>query len=178
MAKEDNQILVKDACIIIDLIELDLLKTFLLMHYDVITTSAVVSEITDETQRLYLESCIAKELIKTEDNGTLMDIMNLKEKYRGLSYADATVLEVAIRKSSTLLSADKLLRKAGVKEESIVHGTLWIIEILHYNRIITCEIASEKIKKLILINKRISSELCFSTIRKIEKEETTYHLNK
>lgn len=178
MAEEINQILVKDACIIIDLIELDLLRTFLSMDYEVITTSAVVLEITDETQNSQLLACITDKLINTDDIGSLKDIINLQEKYKGLSYADATVLEVAKRKNAIILSADKLLRKAGIKEKSIVHGTLWIIETLHYNRIITLDTATEKIKILIQINKRISSDLCFSTIKKIEEEETTYHLNK
>lgn len=173
-----NQILVKDACIIIDLIELDLLRPFLLLEYEVITTSAVVSEITDVNQWLHLEKIIVEGLIKTDDDGSLIDIMNLKEKYNGLSYADATVLEVALRKQAVLITADGLLRKAGVKEANSVHGTLWIIETLHYNRVITIETATQKVKNLLQINKRISSEICYSTIRRIEKEETAYHINK
>lgn len=173
-----NKILVKDACILIDLIELNLLSGFLSLDYEVITTSAVVFEITDENQAEELEKNISGGLIKTEDSGTLIDIMNLKETYGGLSYADATVLELALRKQAILITADGLLRKAGVQEGSGVHGTLWVIETLHYNRKITIDTATQKIKNLMQINKRISSELCFSIIKRIEQEETTYHLNK
>ena len=149
-----------------------------MLDYEVITTSAVVLEITDENQKIELEKSLESGDIKTEDNGTLKDIMALQEKYRGLSYADASVLEVALRKQVMLVTADGLLRKAAVKEENTVHGTLWVIETLHYNRIITIKTAIEKIKELIHVNKRISNEICFSAIKRIEEEETTYHINK
>ena len=178
LLKNTNQILVKDACIIIDLIELNLLKSFSMLNYEVITTSAVVLEITDENQKIELQESLEVGEIKIEDNGSLMDIMALQEKYKGLSYADASVLEVALRRQVMLVTADRLLRKAAVNEENAVHGTLWVVETLHYNRIITVKMAIEKIKELMQINKRISSEICFTTIKRIEEEETTYHINK
>jgi len=178
LLKNPNHILVKDACIIIDLIELNLLNSFSLLNYEVMTTSAVVLEITEENQKIELEKSLEAGEIRTEDNGALMDIMALQQKYRGLSYADASVLEVALRKQVLLITADGLLRKAAVNEGNAVHGTLWAIETLHYNRIISVKMATEKIKELIQINKRISSEICYTTIKKIEEEETTYHINK
>lgn len=178
MDKLSEQILVKDACIIIDLIELNLLEIFLLLDYEVVTTLSVVSEITNEEQRIQIDSFIASKSIKIEAEGSLSDIMTLKSKYIGLSYADATVLELALRKKATLVTADRLLRKAGVNENNKVHGTLWIIKTMHYCRVISCKEAIEHINKLSNINKRICQDMCFTVIKSIEEEETTYHLNK
>lgn len=178
LPKHPHQILVKDACIIIDLIELNLLRGFLTLNYDVITTSAVIIEITDLNQKNELEESLNSGKILVDDNGSLIDIMALQAKYSGLSYADASVLEVALRKQVMLITADGLLRKAAVNENNTVHGTLWVIETLHYNRIISVQTAIGKIKELMQINKRISPEICFTVIKRIEEEETTYHINK
>lgn len=178
MGSDVGEILVKDACILIDLIELNLLSIFTALDYEVLTTSAVVMEVTKKSQKMELEKCIVNGDVKTEDSGSLSGIMTLQEKYRGLSYADASVLELALRKQVILLSADGLLRKAALNEDNQVHGTLWIIEKLHYKRMISVGTAVGKLQELMRINKRITSEICYATIKRIEEEETTYHLNK
>lgn len=177
MANGKN-ILVKDACIIIDLIELDLLDVFLSLDYIVITSQSVVKEITDETQAELLANHIRANKMQKENDGELSDILNLMGKYTGISYADATVLELSLRINATLLSADKLLRKAGVNEGATICGTLWVIKELYMAEIISSAVANTKINELIQINTRIPINLCKKLIKEIEQHQATYYINK
>jgi len=164
----NNQILVKDACIIIDLIQLDLLKGFLTLGYKVYTTSSVISEITDSDQEEILNTTITSKQITNMPDGDLFDVLRYQKAYKGISFQDATVLELAKRINGTLLSADGLLRKAGIKEKIIVHGTLWVIHTMFEGQIISKDEAIERIGYLLKINARISSEVCSKVIKKIE----------
>jgi predicted nucleic acid-binding protein len=175
---KSKKILVKDACIIIDLIELDLLDVFLSLDYIVITSQSVVKEITDEGQAFLLEDLIKNRKIQKENDGPLMDILNLMKKYPGISYADTTVLELSLRIDATLLSADKLLRKAGNKEGTTICGTLWVITELYNSKLITNETAIEKVKFLMKINSRIPITLCKTMITQFEQDQITYYSNK
>ena len=177
MANVKN-ILVKDACIIIDLMELDLLDVFLSLDYIVITSQSVVKEITDETQAELLANQIRANNMQKENDGELSDILNLMGKYTGISYADATVLELSLRINATLLSADKLLRKAGENEGATICGTLWVIRELYMSEMISSAIAITKINELIKINTRIPINLCKKLIKEIEKHQATYYINK
>jgi len=172
-----KNILVKDACIIIDLIELDLLDVFLSLDYIVITSQSVVKEITDEAQAELLANHIKANNMQKENDGELSDILNLMQKYTGISYADATVLELSLRINATLLSADKLLRKAGKNEGTTICGTLWVIKELYMSKIINSTIAITKINELTQINTRIPVTLCKNLIKEIEQHQTSYHIN-
>ncbi len=175
---KSKKILVKDACIIIDLIELDLLDIFLSLDYIVITSQSVVKEITDEGQAFLLDDLIKNSKIQKEKDGSLMDILNLMNKYPGISYADTTVLELSLRINATLLSADKLLRKAGNKEGATICGTLWVIIELFNSKLISNEVAIEKVRLLMKINSRIPIKLCKTLITEFEQDKITYNTNK
>ena len=47
---------------------------------------------------------------------------------KGLSFADSSVLELALRRNAVLLSSDGSLRKVSVNAGLVVRGVLWIIE--------------------------------------------------
>jgi len=173
-----KNILVKDACIIIDLIELDLLDVFLSLDYIVITSQSVIKEITDKTQAELLANHIKANRMQKENDGELDAILKLMGKHTGISYADATVLELSLRIEATLLSADKLLRKAGKDEGATICGTLWVIKELYLTKMISSTVAVTKINELIKINTRIPFNLCKNLIKEIEQHQATYHINK
>jgi len=58
------------------------------------------------------------------------------------------------------LTGDKNLRKAAVKEKITVYGILWVFDQLLVHKIITKEIAHEKLSNLISINSRLPKTEC------------------
>lgn len=54
--------------------------------------------------------------------------VKLKERYTRLSSYDTFALAIAKLRGIILLSGDGALRKAAIKEEVEVHGTIWIVD--------------------------------------------------
>jgi len=149
-----NEIVIKDACILFDLVDLNLLGDFFLLELFAITTPQVISEITNETQWTEISKYIDSQTLKIDNTGAYEAIAELFDEYPGLSIADSSVLELAIRKEAIIFSSDGSLRKISVKRNLIVRGVLWIINELCEREIITIEIALEKLQFYSEINTR------------------------
>lgn len=133
---DKKQIVIKDACILFDLIDLGILAHFYQLDIKVYSTSIVISEVVDENQlneiRMYIESgkiCI-------DSSSALEDIIEIIDKNKGLSLADGSVLELATRIGGYVLSSDKSLRNEAARRNIKVRGVLWVIEELQKNKII------------------------------------------
>lgn len=154
----EQKIHIKDACILIDLIDLDLLTEFLQLDLIIFTTIQVIGEVTDESQKLKIIEFIDNGKLQIDMNGELQTISEIKEKYPGLSLADSSILELAIRKDAEILSSDGSLRKISMKENLTVRGFLWIIEELCNAGLINLENAIEKLENYKAINQRAPSK--------------------
>ena len=82
-------------------------------------------------------------------------IASLKKEHKGLSFADCSVLELAIRKKVAILTSDGSLRTISVKRNLVVHGVLWIVERLHETKLVPAEIAIEKLTLYREMNTRV-----------------------
>lgn len=165
-----GELYIKDTCILIDLIELDLIDIFYNnLNLKIITTNFVISEITDSKQKVILERLISKDLVLVDCQGKFEDINSLYQLCAGLSFTDCSVIELAMRKAGYILSADGKLRKYA-KENSIrVKGALWIIEEFLNNKILTKENAIGKLKEYLEINDRAPKKEIFALIMKLSK---------
>jgi len=119
-----------------------------------LTTPQVIDEITDEEQQFAIEVHLENGDLKVDKDGSYEAIAELFDEFPGLSVADCSVLELAIRKSAIVLSSDGGLRKISKQKNCEVHGTLWIIQELFDCDIIEKEAAIEKLKMYALINLR------------------------
>jgi hypothetical protein len=151
----ENKILIKDSCILFDLLDLGLLQAFFQMDFDVSTTQYVISEITNEVQLSDVNHYILTKKLIIDTVGTFDSIQELYLENPGLSYADCSVLELAKRKNGVILSADKSLRKVAKKGEIEVKGMLWVIRQLVDNQRITVKCAIEKLELYPQINSRV-----------------------
>jgi len=151
----ENNIFIKDSCILFDLLDLVLLEAFFLLEFDVSTTPYVISEITNEKQLSDVTHYILLKKLVIDSEGTFESIQELYLENPGLSYADCSVLELAKRKDGVILSADKSLRKIATKSEIKVKGMLWIIRQLVEMKRISVEVAIEKLKLYPQINSRV-----------------------
>ena len=151
---EKTEIAIKDACILIDLIDLTLLKEFFQLDLIVFTTPQVINEIADENQKLEVSQFLDTGVLNVDTEGILENIQNLIDEYSTLSFADCSVIEAAARRNAIIFSADGSLRKISKKQGFTVRGTLWIIKEFYEKNILTQEEAIHKLELYSEINER------------------------
>lgn len=147
-------LVVQDACILLDLLDLQLLEAFFCLDLHVLTTQFVIDEIKRPDQRARVQFFIDKRVLEVDETEALMDVLKLKSSFKALSVADCSVLEVAIRLKATILSADGGLRKIAKRENCIIHGTIWILEELCRNNHLSKEATIEHLEQYAVINIR------------------------
>lgn len=167
---DKREIVIKDACILFDLVDLNLLEDFFQLEVDAFTTSQVIGEITNEQQWDAVSKFINNGKLRIDDDGTLEAITKINDEYPGLSLPDSSVLELAIRKNAIVYSSDGSLRKASVKEDITVRGIIWIIAELHTLELMTSEIAIAKLNLYEAINQRAPIKDIKNLISKIQNQ--------
>ncbi len=150
-----SKIFIEDACILFDLLDLNLIDEFFLLECEVFTTPQVLKEIVIESQLIEINKHIKKGNLKVDSLGTIESIQRLFIENDGLSFTDCSVLELATRRNGVLLTADKRLRNEAKRKSLEVRGMLWVIEWMYDCNIIDGKIALEKLKMYPGINKRL-----------------------
>jgi len=167
---DKGAIVIKDACILFDLIDLEILSEFYKLDCVVITTPQVIYEITNEKQLAEINGYIEADKLKVDGTGDLSDIVTITDENPGLTLTDASVIEIALRKNAAVLSSDKSLRNISQKKGLQVMGVLWIIERLYNVGIIEKEVALTKLAIYPEINKRAPKQETDDLIGKIQNQ--------
>jgi rRNA maturation endonuclease Nob1 len=165
---DKREIIIKDACILFDLVDLNLLEDFFQLEVSAYTTPQVIGEITNETQWYEISKFINNAKLKIDTEGKYEVIAQIYDEHAGLSIADSSVLELAIRKNAIIYSSDGILRKISVKRAITVRGILWIIEELYKSGFLSKEIAIQKLKLYEKINQRAPIKEIKSLISKLK----------
>lgn len=152
-----NEIVIKDSCLLFDLLELELIDAFFQMNFTVCTTQEVIDEVTDPDQRDIVEGYIGNGLLIIEKSGNFEELTTFSNKYKGLSWTDCSVLELALRKRATVLTSDRLLKKISIDNGLSSNGLLWIISQLVDGKIIPEEKGIESLVSYSSFNKRAPS---------------------
>lgn len=147
-------ILIKDACILFDLLDLELLADFYRLHVTVITTPEVISEIEDPEQLEQIQPYIDSGQLQVDRNGVLANMILITDGNPGLSLTDASVLEAATRLQAMILSSDGSLRRVSQQKGITVRGMLWVLEELYRKEILTKELVLEKLVRYPQVNVR------------------------
>lgn len=123
------KVAVKDANILIDLVNGDLLLPCLNLPYEFLTTEAVLLQLEQETQWEAVKPFVATGVIHIatlsaeEQESIAADPLMTK-----LDFVDLGVMYVARREQAILLTGDLDLRKESAKAGVGVHGLLWILD--------------------------------------------------
>jgi predicted nucleic acid-binding protein len=155
---------VTDACIFIDLYDLQLTAQFFNLNIEVHTSIDVIKELYENQQQMLSAFQSVKKLIvhiiKEEDKKIIYSNANPQS----LSESDKTVLYLADNLNAMVLSSDRVLRKTAKNKGIAYHGMLWIFdELVKYNLISNSE-ASLKLQHL------INSNLVFQNNRELVEE--------
>jgi hypothetical protein len=146
------KIAITDACIFIDLHELDLTESFFSLPLEIHTSFDVFNELFLEQQEVLvnfvqLQSLTIHNILEEER------IEILTTDYpRSLSEMDKTVLFLAKKLDATVLSSDKVIRTYAQTHAIDYHGMLWIFDQLIEEKVITPNDAILKINELISLN--------------------------
>lgn len=131
------KIVVTDACIFIDLLELGISSNFFQLELEVHTTYEVWDELFEEQQEtLKAYHLVGKLTIHVLEQQDFVELAKLNFP-RALSPPDQTVLFMAEKLDAILLSSDGKVRKYAKKRSVDTHGLFWIIDELVAKELLT-----------------------------------------
>lgn len=144
---------ITDACIFIDLHDLDLTVTFFSLDLEIHTSLDVYNELYPE-QKTVLNAFLSvdKLHIHNIDAKSRLEIMATAYPL-GLSEVDKTVLYLAQKYDALVLSSDKAVRNFAKKRSIDYHGMLWIFDQMIAQEKMTKATAILKLTELISKNK-------------------------
>ncbi|MCG6189952.1 PIN domain-containing protein [Maribellus maritimus] len=146
------KIAVTDACIFIDLCDLDLVALFFKLEIEIHTTSAVYFELFEKQQQvLNAYQSVEKLIIHNLKEQDFIEIHS--ENYpKSLSETDKSVLHIANKLNACVLSSDKTVRNCAKNKDIEYHGMIWIFDKLVEANILTKRDAANKLKQLVASN--------------------------
>lgn len=146
------KVAVTDACIFIDLFDLDLVNAFFQLEIDIHTTTSVYFELFVEQQQVLITyQSIAKLLIHNLKEDDYLQIQS--EPYpKSLSQTDKSVLHIAKRLNACVLSSDKTVRNFAKNKGIEYHGMIWVFDMLVESAILTNFDAAIKLQQLVTTN--------------------------
>jgi len=166
------RIAVTDACIFIDLIDLNLLDELCCLPMVIYTTIDVLHELNTKQQKLILnlqsESKILVETLSSEEMSQVL----LRDFPPALSLTDRTVIFLSEKLDAILISSDKAVRNYAGKFAIEYHGILWILDQLIDNKIITNDQSSEK---LVILTKNKFYANNSELMTEIKKRQNSNH---
>jgi len=151
------KIIVNDANILIDMVELKLLPNFFQLKYEFHTTDLVLEELFEEQKNTLIPFIETEKLIihnLTESD--FREIISIQLNKPQLSEQDCSAFFQARVENATLLTSDNTLRKFAKSMRIEVHGHLWIFDKFFDNNILSGRRAIEKLNELcITVNPKL-----------------------
>jgi rRNA-processing protein FCF1 len=93
-------------------------------------------------------------------------VIQLASRYPAPSRVDLFALALAKARGAVLLTGDRHLRKAAEQEKVPVHGTLWILDELVRQRIVTPQKAARALEKMRAKGSRLPRAECERRLKK------------
>ena len=155
---------VTDACIFIDLYELELNEAFFKLELEIHTSIDVLNELYIEQRRVLRAFESVGKLIVHSISAQDKLIISNSAYPNSLSNADKTVLFIANRENAMVLSSDKAVRTFGKAKSIEYHGMLWIFDQLLSSGIIHPNTAIVKLSNL------ISSNIIYQNSQELQRE--------
>ena len=143
------KIIVNDANILIDLIELGLLPNFFDLDFEFLTTSLVFEELLED-QKCELNKYIERGVLFVHEMTELQlaEINAIQKTKPSLSPQDCSAFYQAQIEEGILVTSDNTLRKFAKSNEMVVHGHLWVFDRMFEAETITGAVAIDKLNEL------------------------------
>ena len=167
------KVIVNDANILIDLVDLNILPHFFNLEFEFYTTNLILNELF-ESQQERLRPYIDKGSLTLDElsDMDLSEINMIQKANPMLSDKDCSAYYQAKKYNAILITSDHALRKFCVKNGLEVHGHLWVFDRMVEGETIPGGIASEKLTELCeIVNPKLGlpKAECLKRIRSWEK---------
>lgn len=159
------KVAVKDANILIDLIEADLLGHWFGLGIETHTTDLVRFEIRRPAQRELLDRFVEAGMLRVEVlEADGLDVVSRCAREHRVSLADASALLLAQRLGAALLSGDAALRTATKSAGVEVRGLIWVFRMVE-RAVLSKAQAAVKLKRLLEGESFLPQTVCRERIR-------------
>ncbi|WP_295876721.1 hypothetical protein [uncultured Akkermansia sp.] len=156
-----DRIYIHDACVLLDLIEGDLLDLWFQLGFETRTTHLVYQEILEEEQFSLLQTYVdADKLILESIDESDLPALNAQAKEWKVSLQDVSVAHLAKKHGGILLSGDKRLRTKSAEAGIEVKGILWVLDIIVERKLLIPQRALNALEAILEAGGRIPSEEC------------------
>jgi predicted nucleic acid-binding protein len=165
------RLLIHDANVLIDLLDIGLLDEAMALPCVMETTDFVQHEIVDAEQTQALSECISKGLLAVLSS-SIEQISKITEMQRAspqLTLADCSVFFHAQDRDGVVLSGDGRLRKEAERQRLEVHSTPWLLSLMVVEGFLEPGAAVEKLELLMSINRRLPHRECLKLIEAWKK---------
>ena len=165
------KIIITDSSVFFDIIMIQALPEFFALNFEICTTDFVIREILESEQKEQIEAFISSDKLTVFElsDKEIEEVENFKTKRFFKTLIDKTILWKSIQLNCPLLTGDGKLRKEAIDQGLTVHGSLWVIQMLVENGIITAEAGIILLERL----KKINDRLPFEEIEKLNKKLKT-----
>lgn len=167
-------IVVCDANILIDLLQVDLFNVFLKLRWEMHVPPDVVDEVQEENSDLLIQAINSRDiLIPVFTPEELFRIQDYKARYQPLSIQDCSCLFIAEKLSAVLLTGEKKLKTIATTSHGIqVHGILWVFDhFLVVKRLITPHMAHTDLSQLLTLNSCLPKAECEGLLKRWRKSD-------
>ena len=149
-----KRVVVNDASVLIDLIDLDLLSSFFTLPFDfhlpyVIFESELYESQQKSLEQIFDEGGLILEHLSQDEVVKVYEIQKTKPK---LSDKDIAAFLITRRLNATLLTSDQTLAKYARNENQSAHGILWIFDQLREHSALEPGDAIIKLERLLSQN--------------------------
>lgn len=143
------KIIVNDANILIDLVDLKILPYFFQLEFEFHTTTVILDELFEEQREALFPYIETGSLIVDDiSNQDLIEILMIRATKPNLSEQDCSAFYQAQKENAALITSDNTLRKFAQANNLEVHGHLWVFDNLVSNEILTGITAIKKLEEL------------------------------
>ena len=156
---------VKDASVLIDLVNGELLERWFSLGIVTLVTDSVIAELRRGEQYENIDPFVTGGQItidRIEDKDALSWLENVS-KYSDemkISFADATSVICAETHQAILLTGDARMRKGAFGKKIKVHGVLWILDLLVWNEKLDNETAIDSLVAILDAGARLPDCEC------------------
>ena len=159
-------LLIHDANVLIDLLDIRLLDQAMATPCVMETTDLVQREIVDPQQEQALSRCIERGLLAVLSSSIeqMSKIGEMQRTCPQLTLADCSVILHAQTREGIVLSGDGQLRKEAERQRLEVHSTPWLLNLMVTGSSLTPGVAIEKLERLMGINRRLPHRECLKLI--------------
>lgn len=163
------KLIITDSSVFFDIIKIHALPEFFALEFEICTTDFVVNEIIESDQREQLEMFIhsGKLTVFVLSIVEIEEVNNFQTTRFFRTLTDKTVLWKAKQLKCPLLTGDAKLRNEAKDQGVIVHGSLWAINKIVEQKIISPESGIALLKILKTVNDRLPLDEIEKLIKKL-----------